>query len=41
VNGKGSASDLDTYFVDDDANPITLCDDDPNALVSVPGCRRK
>jgi hypothetical protein len=33
VNGKGSASDLDIYFVDDDGNPITLCDDDPNALV--------
>jgi hypothetical protein len=33
VIGKGSASDLDIYFVDDDGNPITLCDDDPNALV--------
>jgi hypothetical protein len=33
VNGKGSASDVDIYFVDDDGNPITLCDDDANALV--------
>lgn len=33
VNGRGSASDLDIYFVDDDGNPITLCDDDPDALV--------
>jgi subtilisin family serine protease len=33
VNGKGSASDLDIYFVDDDGTPITLCDDDPDALV--------
>ena len=33
VNGKGSASDLDIYFVDDDGNPIKLCDDDPNTLV--------
>ena len=33
MNGKGSASDLDIYFVDDDGNPITLCDDDPDALV--------
>jgi len=33
VNGKGSASDLDIYFVDDKGNPITLCDDDPDALV--------
>ena len=32
VNGKGSASDLDIYFVDDDGNPIKLCDD-PNTLV--------
>jgi hypothetical protein len=33
VNRKGSASDLDIYFVDDDGNPITLCDEDPAALV--------
>lgn len=41
VNGKGSASDVDIYFVDDEGNPITLCDDDPNALVcQFPGVDR-
>lgn len=41
VNGKGSASDVDIYFVDDKGNPITLCDDDPNALVcQFPGVDR-
>ena len=29
VNGKGSASDVDIYFVDDNGNPFTLCDEDP------------
>jgi hypothetical protein len=33
VNGQGSASDVDIYFVDDEGNPITLCDEDPAALV--------
>ena len=41
VNGRGSASDLDIYFVDDEGNPITLCDDDPEALVcQFPGVDR-
>lgn len=41
VNGKGSASDVDIYFVDDEGNPLTLCDDDPNALVcQFPGVDR-
>ena len=41
VNGKGSASDLDIYFVDDNGNPFTLCDDDPEALVcQFPGVDR-
>jgi hypothetical protein len=41
VNGKGSASDLDIYFVDDNGNPFTLCDDDPAALVcQFPGVDR-
>lgn len=41
VNGKGSASDVDIYFVDDKGNPITLCDDDPDALVcQFPGVDR-
>jgi hypothetical protein len=41
VNGKGSASDVDIYFVDDNGNPITLCDDDPDALVcQFPGVDR-
>lgn len=33
VTGKGSASDVDVYFVDDAGDPITLCDTDPTALV--------
>jgi hypothetical protein len=41
VNGEGSASDLDIYFVDDNGNPFTLCDDDPDALVcQFPGVDR-
>jgi hypothetical protein len=41
VNGKGSASDVDIYFVDDNGTPITLCDDDPDALVcQFPGVDR-
>jgi hypothetical protein len=41
VNGRGSASDVDIYFVDDAGNPITLCDDDPAALVcQFPGVDR-
>lgn len=41
VNGRGSASDVDIYFVDDEGNPITLCDDDPDALVcQFPGVDR-
>ena len=41
VNGKGSASDVDIYFVDDNGNPFTLCDDDPDALVcQFPGVDR-
>ena len=41
MNGKGSASDVDIYFVDDNGNPLTLCDDDPDALVcQFPGVDR-
>jgi hypothetical protein len=41
VNGKGSASDVDIYFVDDSGNPFTLCDEDPEALVcQFPGVDR-
>jgi hypothetical protein len=41
VNGRGSASDVDIYIVDDQGDPIALCDEDPDALVcQFPGVDR-